>query len=83
MNPLNNGTPSFNRGQSNELINNIQNVKQIMRMANGDINVLAQQYPQVGQILQMTKGQDLQSMFMNMCKQRGIDPNVILNELRN
>lgn len=91
MNPLNSnpfgqqvgrqfGRPT--NGLNSQLINNVRNVKSVMRMVNGDPRALVQQFPSLGLVLQMAQGQNLQSMFMNMCQERGIDPNVILNELR-
>lgn len=97
MNPLNsnislNTQNIFNQTQFNQLnnmdqlMNNIRNVKEVMKMANGDLSILIQKFPSLGPVLQMSQGpnlQKLQSMFMSMCRARGIDPNVILNELRN
>lgn len=46
--------------------------------------VLAQQNPTFKQILQMAQGGgNLQSMFENMARQRGIDPNSVLDKLIN
>lgn len=68
---------------SPQLMQNIQQVKHMMRMVNGDPTVLAQQNPMLSQVMQMCRGQNPQQMFMDLCKNRGIDPNAILNELRN
>lgn len=81
MNPLGNGNLQVN-SLSPQLRQNIQQIKGMMRAMQGDPTQLAQQNPMINQVLQMYKGQNLQSVFMNMCKQRGFDPNAILNELR-
>lgn len=78
MNPLgNNGTQL-----PPELQQNIQQIKGFMRAINGNTSQLAQQNPMFNQVLQMCKGQDPQQLFMTMCKQRGVDPEAILRELR-
>ena len=46
------------------------------------IQQLAQQNLQVAQAMQMCQGQDPKSVFYSMCQQRGIDPNVILNQFK-
>lgn len=84
MNPLNSNP--FNSqallNANNQIMQNLKQVKSLMSMANGNPQALLQQYPQLKQVMQMTRGKDLQSTFYSMCQQRGIDPNVILNELR-
>lgn len=75
MNPLGNGnvggiTPQMRQG--------IQQVKGLMQMANG--NPMANS--QLAQVMQMCKGQNPEQVFYAMCKQRGIDPQAFLQELR-
>lgn len=75
MNPLGNGnigsiTPQMRQG--------IQQVKGLMQMASA--NPMAN--PQVAQVMQMCQGQNPQQVFYTMCKQRGIDPQAFLQELR-
>lgn len=88
MNPLN-SNPFRNNFSPNQfsnmdqLRNNIRNIKEVMRLANGDPKTLIPRFPSLGPVLQMAQGQDLQGMYMSMCRDLGIDPNVILNELRN
>lgn len=79
MNPLGNGhigglTPQMKQG--------IQQVKGLMQMTNGNPMALAQQNPQLAQVMQMCKGQNPEQVFYAMCKQRGIDANAFLQELR-
>lgn len=75
MNPLGNGnvggiTPQMRQG--------IQQVKGLMQMASG--NPMAN--PQIAQVMQMCQGQNPEQVFYAMCKQRGIDPQAFLRELR-
>lgn len=75
MNPLGNGnvggiTPQMRQG--------IQRVKGLMQMASG--NPMAN--PQLAQVMQMCQGQNPEQVFYAMCKQRGIDPQAFLRELR-
>lgn len=65
-----------------QLMQQIQQVKGIMNMANGNPMALMQNNPQFGQIMQMCQGQDAKTVFENMCKQQGIDPNAVINALK-
>lgn len=78
MNPLMKG------GQlSPQMMQGIRQIKGMMQMMNGNPTALTQQNPMFNQVVQMCKGQNPQQVFMSMCQARGIDPNAILNELRN
>ena len=66
-----------------QFLQGIRQAKNIMRMMNGNPMAMAQQNPMFNQVMQMCQGQNPQQVFMDMCKARGIDPNAILNELRN
>lgn len=61
----------------------LQQVKNIMQMTQGNPMMFAQQNPMFAQVLQLCKGQNPQTVFTNLCKQMGYDPNVILNTLQN
>lgn len=78
MNPLGNGNVGLNQGISQ----NIQQVKQMMKMFNGNPTEIIKQNPMLNQIMQTYRGQNPQQIFMNLCKQRGVDPNAILKELQ-
>lgn len=80
MNPLGNNTQ--NNQLSPQLMQNIRQVKGMMQILNGNPVALAQQNPMLNQVMQMCKGQDPEQFFLAMCKNRGIDPQAILNELR-
>ena len=85
MNPLNNGN---NQGLPPQLQQSIQQMKGLMNMASGNPNQmleqLGKQNPQFNQVLQMCngKGQSAEQLFYSMCKQQGIDPQAVLNQLR-
>ena len=70
-------------GLTQALRQNIQQVKGVMQAFNGNPQGLIQQFPMLGQVMQMSRGQNMEQMFYQMCQQRGVDPNAILNELRN
>ena len=83
MNPLGNGNIPFATQLPTQMQQSIQQIKNIMRIAQGNPMAFAQQNPMFNQVLQMCKGQNPQTIFTNMCKQMGYDPNVILNALQN
>lgn len=82
MNPLGNNPPQNNQLPP-QMRQNIQQVKELMQVLQGNPAQLMQQNPMLNQVMQMCKGQDPQQVFMAMCKQRGFDPQAILDELRN
>ena len=69
--------------QQNNLQQNVRRVKQIMKLCQGNPQTFIQQNPNMASFVNSLKGQDLKSLYLNMCQSQGIDPNVILNELRN
>lgn len=71
MNPLN-----MSNGLPPQLMQGIQQVKQIMRM--GDLR----QNPQMQQVMQMCQGQNPRVVFETMCRQMGVNPNDVLNAIR-
>lgn len=82
MNPLNN-----NQGLPPQLQQSISQVKGIMNMMSGNPNQmfeqLGKQNPMFSQVLQMCNGQNPEQVFYSICKQRGIDPQAVLKQLRN
>lgn len=74
----------------NNIPNQIQSVKQMANMLKGKSNpqqmlqIVAQQNPQISQIMNMLNGSNMspKQMFMNMAKQQGIDPTSIINILK-
>ena len=79
MNPLGNGNIG---GLTPEMLQGVNQVKNIMQMAGGNPMMLAQQNPMFAQVMQMCKGQNPEQMFYMMCKQKGINPELILREFR-
>ena len=71
---------------SPQLMQSIQQIKQMRNMCNGDINWLIQQMvnanPQLSQVLQMTKNQSAETIVRNLCQQKGIDVNALMNALK-
>lgn len=65
-----------------QLMQSIQQVKGIMGMARGNPMAMLQNNPQLQQVLQMCKGQNPQAVLENMCKQQGINPQDLINALK-
>lgn len=91
MNPLNSNSPlnnfqqnqfnnNFQQNQANsQLMNGVHRAKELMQALKGDQFALIQRFPELKPFAQ---GANLESIFTSMCQAKGIDPNVILNELR-
>lgn len=68
--------------------NNIQQIKGMYNMLQQAQNPqallqqMAAQNPQFAQVLQMCSSRNPQDLFYMLCKQRGIDPNTVLNQLK-
>ena len=71
MNPLGNNPGG---GLPPNILNNIKQIKGLMNNKSNPI---------LNQVLQICNGQNPEQVFRNMCRQRGIDPEAILRELRN
>ncbi len=83
MNILGNGGMPTGGGQlPPQLMQSVQQVKGIMGMAKGNPMALMQNNPQFAQVMQMCQGQNPQTVLENMCKQRGIDVNALMNALK-
>ena len=79
MNPLGNGSMN---GLSPQIVQSIQQVKKMMGIFQGNPMAMIQQNPMIGQIMQMSKGKNLEELFYSICQQQGINANEFLNELR-
>ena len=87
---MNNLYNQLSTNQSLSLPSNIQQIKNMMNVVNNSQNPsmmlqnLAQQNPQMRQVMDIIRqsGGDPKTAFYNMAKQKGIDPNQILNMLR-
>lgn len=79
MNILGNGGGD---GLPPQLMQSIQQVKGIMGMAQGNPMAMLQNNPQFAQVMQMCKGQNPQTVLENMCRQQGINPQDLINALK-
>lgn len=79
MNILGNGGGG---GLPPQLMQSIQQVKGIMGMAKGNPMAMFQNNPQFAQVMQMCKGQNPQTVLENMCRQQGINPQDLINALK-
>lgn len=67
---------------------NLAPIKNMMQMLNGAQNpqavlqMLAQKNPQMAQVMQLVGGRNPQEVFYEMCRQKGVNPDDILNQLR-
>lgn len=79
MNILGNGGGG---GLPPQLMQSIQQVKGIMGMVQGNPMAMLQNNPQFAQVMQMCKGQNPQTVLENMCRQQGINPQDLINALK-
>ena len=67
---------------------NIAPIKNMMQMLNSAQNpqavlqMLAQKNPQMTQVMQLVGGRNPQQVFYELCRQKGVNPDDILNQLR-
>lgn len=64
-----------------ELRNMMQTIKTVSN-PQAAFNQMAQNNPAMQQVMQMCNGRDPQQVFYEMCKQRGVDPESVLSQLR-
>lgn len=76
MNPLGNGMIG---GLPQELMQNIQQIKNIM---NFNPMQMLQGNPALNQVMQLCQGKNPEMVFKNMCKQRGLNPELIIKQLK-
>ena len=72
-------------GMGNTIPPQIIQLAQLMRNGGNPqamINMLAQQYPEMGMLLQMSNGnpQNMEQLCKNLCQQRGLDFNNIYQQ---
>lgn len=80
MSLLNHNTPiQFN---NIEQIKGLYNMMQQAQNPQAFLQQVASQNPQFAEIMQMCNSRNPKDLFYMMCKQRGIDPNTILNQLK-
>ena len=74
--------------KQNAPVGNLAPLKNMLAMLNGAqnpqaaLNMLAQKNPQMAQVMQLVGGRNPQEVFYEMCKQRGVNPDDILNQLK-
>ena len=67
---------------------NLAPIKNMMQMLNSAQNpqavlqMLAQKNPQMTQVMQLVGGRNPQQVFYELCRQKGVNPDDILNQLR-
>lgn len=85
-NPLNNLFSQIPQ-QNNGFLQNIQNFQRMASLLKSSNNPqaaimqLAQQNPQMKQILNLCNGKNPKDVFMEECKNRGINPDEIISQL--
>lgn len=79
-NPLNSGFQ--NNFAVNPQIKNMANMLKLSQNPNQMMQSLMQSNPQMAQVMQLVQGKNPQEVFYAMCKEKGIDPNSILNQLK-
>lgn len=57
------------------MLNSAQNPQAVLQM-------LAQKNPQMAQVMQLVGGRNPQEVFYEMCRQKGVNPDDILNQLK-
>lgn len=68
--------------------NNIEQIKGMYQMMQSVQNPqvllqqMASQNPQFAQVLQMCNSRNPRDLFYMLCKQKGVDPNTILNQFK-
>lgn len=75
--------PLFSQSQAPQ--NPIKQLYGMFRTASNPqamLSQLAQQNPQMAQVLQMCNGRNPQEVFYQMCKQQNVDPNSILSQFK-
>lgn len=87
MNPLMQDT-SHTIGVNSQLAQAAQSVKRMMEMLNATKNPqtaimqAAQQNQQLGTVMQMCQGRNPQEVFVEQCKQHGMDPDETMRQIQ-
>lgn len=69
-------------------VGNIAPLKNMLSLLNAAQNpqaalqMLAQKNPQVAQVMNLVGGRNPQEVFYELCKQKGVNPDDILNQLK-
>lgn len=81
MNPLNN-RPQFPVNNNLAPLKNMMSMLQAAQNPQAALNMLAEKNPQISEVMRLVQGRNPQEVFYEMCKQRGINPDDILNQLK-
>lgn len=88
MNPLMGGNAASMGGIPGISIEAVQSVKRMMQMLNmaknpqAAIMQAAQQNPMLGNVVQLCNGKNPKDVFIEQCKQHGIDPNTAMSQIQ-
>lgn len=84
MNPLmNNVAPQMGiNPQALQSVKQMMNAFKAMKNPQQAIMQLAQQNPQVNAVMQMLNGRNPKDVFMEECKKHGIDPDMVIDQLK-
>lgn len=69
-------------------VGNLAPIKNMLSMLNAAqnpqaaLNMLAQKNPQMAQVMNLVGGRDPKDVFYELCKQKGVNPDDILNQLK-
>lgn len=77
-NPFKQNAPGGNLAPIKNMIamlNSAQNPQAVLQM-------LAQKNPQMAQVMQLVGGRNPQDVFYELCRQKGVNPDDILNQLK-
>lgn len=82
-NPLNgNNMQNFGTSMPMTQLKNILTLVNAQQNPQAILQQVAQKNPQMAQVMQLVQGRNPQEVFYDMCKQKGVDPESILSQLR-
>lgn len=74
--------------KQNMPVGNLSQFKNMLNMLNAAqnpqaaLNMLAQKNPQVAQVMNIIGGRNPQQVFYELCREKGVNPDDILNQLK-
>lgn len=88
MNPLMQGIAPMMGGINPQFMQAVQSAKRMVGMLKSAKNPqaaimqAAQQNPQLGAVMQMCNGKNPKDVFIEQCKQHGIEPNAAMSQIQ-
>lgn len=76
---VNQAIPGQNQGQ---YLNNMLQLFKNSKNPQSLLEHMASQNPAMQEVMQMCKGKDPQTVFFELCKQKGVNPNEILSQIQ-